>query len=76
MLGLTLDEAVDLMRGPVGSEITITIAREGTDDPFEVKITRETITVAAGEVAHRGRDRRAAAHHLQRADLSETSRSS
>ena len=31
VLGLTLNEAVDLMRGPVGSEITITLAREGTD---------------------------------------------
>uniref|UniRef100_UPI003567528F S41 family peptidase n=1 Tax=Puniceibacterium confluentis TaxID=1958944 RepID=UPI003567528F len=28
VLGLTLDDAVDLMRGPVGSEIVITIVRE------------------------------------------------
>ena len=44
--GLTLDEAVDLMRGPVGSEITITLQRDGTPDPFDVKITRETITIS------------------------------
>jgi carboxyl-terminal processing protease len=44
--GLTLDEAVDLMRGPVGSDITITLTREGTPDPFDVKITRETITIS------------------------------
>ena len=46
VLGLTLNEAVDLMRGPVGSEITITLTREGTEEPFDVKITRETITIS------------------------------
>jgi carboxyl-terminal processing protease len=29
LLGLTLEEAIDMMRGPVGSEIVITIVREG-----------------------------------------------
>ncbi len=29
VLGLTLDEAVEMMRGPVGSEIIITVVREG-----------------------------------------------
>ncbi|MBU2959367.1 S41 family peptidase [Citreicella sp. C3M06] len=47
VLGLTLDEAVDLMRGPVGSEIVITIAREGADEPFDVSITRDTIKLTA-----------------------------
>lgn len=47
VLGLTLNDAVDLMRGPVGSEITITVTREGTPEPFDVKITRETITISA-----------------------------
>jgi carboxyl-terminal processing protease len=46
VMGMTLNEAVDLMRGPVGSEITITITREGTPDPFDVKLTRETITIS------------------------------
>jgi carboxyl-terminal processing protease len=46
VMGLNLNEAVDLMRGPVGSEITITITREGTADPFDVKLTRETITIS------------------------------
>ena len=45
-MGLTLEEAVDLMRGPVGSDITVTLQREGTEEPFDVKITRETITVS------------------------------
>ena len=34
------------MRGPVGSDITMTLQREGTPDPFDVKITRETITIS------------------------------
>ncbi|MDU8929561.1 S41 family peptidase [Alisedimentitalea sp. MJ-SS2] len=47
LLGLTLDKAVDLMRGPVGSEIIITIAREGVDEPFDISIIRDTIKLTA-----------------------------
>ncbi len=47
VLGLTLDEAVDMMRGPVGSEIVITVVREGIDEPFDVSIIRDTITLQA-----------------------------
>ena len=47
VLGLTLNDAVDLMRGPVGSDITITVLREGEAEPFDVTITRETITLTA-----------------------------
>jgi carboxyl-terminal processing protease len=47
LAGLTLDEAVNMMRGPVGSEIIVTIAREGTDEPFDVTIIRDTIKIAA-----------------------------
>jgi carboxyl-terminal processing protease len=45
--GLTMDQAVDLMRGPIGSEVVITVVREGTKDPFDVSIIRDTIKVAA-----------------------------
>jgi len=45
--GLTLNEAVDLMRGPVGSEIVITVIRDGVADPFDVSIIRDTIKIAA-----------------------------
>jgi carboxyl-terminal processing protease len=45
--GLTLDAAVDMMRGPVGSEIIITVVREGVDEPFDVSIIRETIKLTA-----------------------------
>jgi carboxyl-terminal processing protease len=47
VLGLTLDDAVELMRGPVGSEIVITIAREGTEQPFDISIVRDTIKLTA-----------------------------
>ncbi|MDC1398123.1 S41 family peptidase [Octadecabacter sp.] len=47
LLGLTLDEAVELMRGPVGSEIIITVVREDVDQPFDVSIIRDTIKLTA-----------------------------
>lgn len=47
VLGLTLDEAVELMRGPVGSEIIITVVREDVDEPFDVSIIRDTIKLTA-----------------------------
>ena len=50
IIGLTLSEAVDLMRGQVGSEITITVFREGEDEPFDVKIIRDTIKLKAVRV--------------------------
>jgi carboxyl-terminal processing protease len=47
VLGLTLDAAVDMMRGPVGSEIIITVVRSGVTDPFDVSIIRDTIKLTA-----------------------------
>lgn len=47
VLGLTLDTTVDMMRGPVGSEIVITVVREGVDEPFDVSIIRDTIKLTA-----------------------------
>ncbi|WBU57247.1 S41 family peptidase [Paracoccus sediminicola] len=47
LMGLTLDQAVDLMRGPVGSEVTITVLREGEQEPFDIDITRDTIKLTA-----------------------------
>src|SRR6266853_4137516 len=42
--GMTLPEAVEKMRGPVSSDIKLTIRREGRD-PFDVKLTRATIKI-------------------------------
>ena len=44
VFGLTLNEAVELMRGKKGEPIRITISREGTE-PFEVKIIRDIIKI-------------------------------
>jgi carboxyl-terminal processing protease len=45
--GLMLDDAVEKMRGPIGSEIIITVVREGTPEPFDVSIIRDTIKLVA-----------------------------
>ena len=47
LLGLTLSEAVEMMKGPVGSEIIITVVREGVDEPFDVSIIRDIIKLTA-----------------------------
>lgn len=49
--GLSLQKAVEKMRGPVGTPIVVTIVREGADKPFEVTIIRDIIKVPA--VHHR-----------------------
>lgn len=43
--GMTLDEAVKLMRGEPGSDIVLTVVRTGKDAPFNVTITRDIIKV-------------------------------
>jgi carboxyl-terminal processing protease len=43
LYGLTLDEAVDKLRGPPGSGIKVTIVRPGRDKPFDVTMVRERI---------------------------------
>ncbi len=42
--GMTLPEAVEKMRGPVSSEIKLTIRREGRE-PFDIKLIRATIKI-------------------------------
>ncbi len=44
ILGMTLSEAVDKLRGEVGSEVTVTVQR-GQDEPFDVTLTRDTIKI-------------------------------
>ncbi len=45
--GLTLNQAVEKMRGPVNTKIKLTILRKGADKPIEVSITRDVIHVQA-----------------------------
>lgn len=42
--GMTLNDAVDLMRGPVGAQIKLTILR-GKQEAFDVTLTRDKITI-------------------------------
>jgi carboxyl-terminal processing protease len=42
---LPVDRSVDLMRGPTGSEVLLTIGRRGTQDPFDVTVIRDIIKV-------------------------------
>jgi carboxyl-terminal processing protease len=45
VIGLTLSDAVDRMRGPPNSKIVLTIKRQGVDKPIEVSLIRETIHI-------------------------------
>lgn len=47
VLGLTLSESVERMRGKVGEEIIITVVREGEEEPLEVSIIRDIIKIRA-----------------------------
>src|SRR3989344_951470 len=43
--GMSAEEAVKLIRGPKGTAVALTILREGAEQPKEIKITRDTITI-------------------------------
>src|SRR5690606_31747064 len=45
VIGLSLNEAVDKMRGKVGTSIKITVQREGTAEPIDIDITRDIIRI-------------------------------
>jgi len=44
-VGMSIPEAVDLIRGPKGSQVTLTLYTEGDDDTHDIAITRDTIEV-------------------------------
>ncbi len=46
VLGLTLGEAVEKMRGPVGTDIKLRILRKGEKKPLEITITRAVIRIS------------------------------
>lgn len=47
VFGLTLDEAVELMKGAIGTKINITVVREDVDTPLEFELTRDRIALRA-----------------------------
>jgi carboxyl-terminal processing protease len=54
--GLTLNQAVDKMRGPVNTKIKLTIVHKGSDKPIEVTIVRDIIRVKSVRSRAEGED--------------------
>jgi len=54
--GLTLNQAVEKMRGPVNTKIKLTIIRKGQDKPVELSITRDVIRVRSVRSRVEGED--------------------
>ncbi len=54
--GLTLNQAVDKMRGPVNTKIKLTIMRKGSDKPIDVTIMRDIIRVKSVRSHSEGED--------------------
>lgn len=48
--GISLPQAVEDIRGPKGSIVTLTMQREGVEKPYEVKLRRDTIVVKSVEL--------------------------
>lgn len=43
--GMSIEEAVTLIRGKKGTQVKLTFVREGEEEPIEIKITRDTIDI-------------------------------
>jgi carboxyl-terminal processing protease len=54
--GLTLNQAVDKMRGPINSTVRLKIKRKEKSDPFEVSLTRDTIRIRPVRARKEGDD--------------------
>jgi len=54
--GISLNEAVELIRGPIGTEVTLKMYREGKKDTFDVKLKREAIVVPSMELEWKEKD--------------------
>ena len=52
--GLTLEEVIEKTRGSVGTSITLTIVRKGVEDPFDVKLARDTLRVSPVKTREQG----------------------
>lgn len=66
VMGLTLSDAVEKMRGKVGTDILLTIARESASEPLELTLTRDVIRI--NSVKH---DRREAIGYIRITSFSE-----
>ncbi|MDP4009454.1 MAG: S41 family peptidase [Candidatus Shapirobacteria bacterium] len=48
--GISLSEAVDLIRGKIGTDVTLKMFRKGKDAPFDVTLKRDNIVVPSAEL--------------------------
>lgn len=55
-VGITLPEAVQAIRGPAGTDVTLVLLREGEEQPIETVITRASIEVPSIVVEYVGED--------------------
>lgn len=51
--GIALEEAVNLIRGKIGTEVTLKMFREGKSEAFNVILKRDTIVVASSDLEWR-----------------------
>ncbi|MFO0388341.1 MAG: S41 family peptidase [Alphaproteobacteria bacterium] len=56
VMGLTLSEAVEKMRGPSDSKVTLTILRESSPEPIEIPIVRAVIKIKSSRARAEGDD--------------------
>ena len=56
VMGLTLNQAVDKMRGPVNSSVKLTVLRGAQKEPREVKLTRAVIQIKSVRSRQEGED--------------------
>lgn len=56
VMGLTLVEAVEKMRGRVGTKVELTILRENESEPLEINITRDIIKIKSAKARAEGDD--------------------
>src|SRR4051812_22627170 len=54
--GLTLNQAVDKMRGPINSTVRLKVKRKEKSEPFEVSLTRDTIRIRPVRARNEGGD--------------------
>ncbi len=54
--GLTLNQAVEKMRGAVNSQVRLKISRKGVSDPLELKLTRDVIRIRSVRSRNEGGD--------------------
>jgi carboxyl-terminal processing protease len=54
IMGMTLNEAVEKMRGPANTSVTLSILREGTKKPFDVTLTRAIVRIESVKFRREG----------------------